>query len=338
MSKIFKPFNAVYKPPKPQDSPLQVSVELLKKLGYSEDEPLFKELFPEREEVSIGEILASEIDYNKERFFNLVIDLLVHYKDASAKDIFYGVDILDRGHEGKIVEPWLPSKNKDYVCDKPEYLYKIETTLSSITIKGLDTSLIHNGLVNDTIVDAEGARLMKSMGGHVTFTPNAKDCICQLGQATRVVGHGSSDNIYHLVDGLLKVTLEDGLIISEALSSRITTTGVSPVVISDGKESTIVMNSMMGTVFSYGSRTSVSGSADLNLLALKGKYNTAFLNTLPNYFYLGESCLLSIYDGMDNDIVEIRSGRDVKANTWYQTTDKEFNVFEEVKEMDNAAL
>lgn len=60
MSKIFKAFNDVYEPPKPSDSPLQVSVELLKKLGYSEEGKLilpFKELFPERKEVSIGKFL-----------------------------------------------------------------------------------------------------------------------------------------------------------------------------------------------------------------------------------------------------------------------------------------
>lgn len=99
-----------------------------------------------------------------------------------------------------------------------------------------------------------------------------------------------------------------------------------------------MMNGMMGTVFSYGNHTSVSGRADLNLLALKGKYNTAFLNTLPNYFYLGESCTLSIHDVVSNTIKEIRSGRDVKVNTWHQTIDKESNTFEEVKEMNNAAL
>lgn len=57
MSKIFKPFNAVYKPPKPQDSPLQVNVELLKKLGYSEDEPLFKELFLKEKQYLSGKFL-----------------------------------------------------------------------------------------------------------------------------------------------------------------------------------------------------------------------------------------------------------------------------------------
>lgn len=341
MSKIFKAFNDVYEPPKPSDSPLQVSVELLKKLGYSEEGKLilpFKELFPERKEVSIGEILVSEMDCNKERFFNLVSDLLIHYEDASAKDIFYGVDIFDRGHEGKIKKPWWASQDKDFVCDKPEYFYEIETSLSSITMKGFNTSLIHVGVANDTIVDAKGARLMKKLGGYVTLTPNAKDCICMVGQSTRVVGHGGTNNIYYLVDGLVKATLEDGLIISEALSSNITTTGISPIVISDGKDSTIIMNGMMGTVFSYGNHTSVSGRADLNLLALKGKYNTAFLNTLPNYFYLGESCTLSIHDIASNMIKEIRSGKDVKTNTWYQAIDKESNTFEEVKEMDNAAL
>lgn len=341
MSKIFKAFNDVYEPPKPSDSPLQVSVELLKKLGYSEEGKLilpFKELFPERKEVPIGEILVSEMDCNKERFFNLVSDLLIHYEDASAKDIFYGVDIFDRGHEDKIKEPWWASQDKDFVCDKPEYFYEIETSLSSITMKGFNTSLIHVGVANDTIVDAKGARLMKKLGGYVTLTPNAKDCICMVGQSTRVVGHGGTNNIYYLVDGLVKATLEDGLIISEALSSNITTTGISPIVISDGKDSTIIMNGMMGTVFSYGNHTSVSGRADLNLLALKGKYNTAFLNTLPNYFYLSETCTLSIHDIASNMIKEIRSGKDVKTNTWYQAIDKESNTFEEVKEMDNAAL
>ena len=74
MSKIFKPFNAVYEPPKPQDSPLQVSVELLKKLGYSEEGKLilpFKELFPEREKVSIGEILVSEMGAARKDFLTL---------------------------------------------------------------------------------------------------------------------------------------------------------------------------------------------------------------------------------------------------------------------------
>ena len=264
--------------------------------------------------------------------------MLIHYEDASAKDIFYGVDILDRGHEGKIVEPWWSSPDEDFVCDKPEYFYKVETTLSTITMKGFNTSLIHDGLSNSTIVDAKGARLWKNLGGYVTLTPNARDCICRLGQSTRVVGHGGSNNIYYLEEGLVKATLEDGLIISVGSSSNITTSGLSPIVISDGKESSIVMNGMMGTVFSYGNHTSVSGRADLNLLALKGKYNTAFLNTLPNYFYLGEFCTLSIHDIGSNTIKEIRSGKDVKANTWYQAIDKESNAFEEVKEMDNAAL
>ena len=149
------------------------------------------------------------------------------------------------------------------MCDEPEYFYEVETSLSSITMKGFNTSLIHDGVANNTIVDAKGARLMKNLSGYVTLTPNARDCICQLGQSTRVAGRGGTNNIYYLVDGLVKATLEDGLIISEALSSSITTTGISPIVISDGKDSTIVMNSMMGTVFSYGSHTSVSGRAEI---------------------------------------------------------------------------
>ena len=63
MSKIFKTFNDVYEPPKPSDSPLQVSAELLIEMGYNEESELvsnFKKAFPDGKKVSIGELLIHE--------------------------------------------------------------------------------------------------------------------------------------------------------------------------------------------------------------------------------------------------------------------------------------
>ena len=338
MSKVFRVFNDVYVPPKPSDSPLQVSVEILKELGYKDDSELvssFKKAFPEREEVSIGEILVHEggFDFSKEALFNLVTDLLVHYTDASAKDIFYGVNILDRSHEGKKKEPLFICRNYNYVCDKPEYLYEVETSLASITVKGLNSSLIHNGLVSDTIVDAEGVRLVKDMSGCVTLTPNAKDGIYMLGQGTRTVGNGGSGNIYRLVDGLGRLNVEGGLIISEASSAIITANGLSPVIVSDGKDSAITVNSMTGNVFSYGSHTIIRGTAELVTVLLKGAYSNAFLETFPVYFYLGDYCALTIHDIHANTLKIVRSygtEAEVKPYTWYRVTDKEAGKFEEV--------
>lgn len=338
MSKVFRAFNDVYVPPKPSDSPLQVSVEILKELGYKDDSELvfsFKKAFPGREEVSIGEVLVHEggFDFSKEALFSLVTDLLVHYTDASAKDIFYGVNILDRSYEGKKKEPLFICRNYNYVCDEPEYLYEVETSLSSVTVKGLNSSLIHNGLVSDTIVDAEGVRLDKDMGGRVTLTPNAKDGIYMLGQGTRTVGNGGSGNIYRLVGGLGRLNVEGGLIVSEAMSAIITANGLSPVIVSDGKDSAITVSSMTGNVFSYGSHTIIRGTAELVTVLLKGAYSNAFLETFPDYFYLGDYCALTIHDIHANTLKIVRSyGKEaeVKPYTWYRVTDKEAGKFEEV--------
>lgn len=338
MSKIFKTFDDVYEPPKPSDSPLQVSAELLVEMGYKEESELvsnFKKAFPDGKEVSIGEMLVREGDFgfSKEALFNLVTDLLVHYTDASAKDIFYGVNILDRSHEGKKKEPLFICRNYNYVCDEPGYLCEVKTSLASVTVKGKNSSLIHNGLVSDTIVDAEGVRLMKGMGGHATLTPNAKGGIYMLQQATRTVGHGGNDNIYHLVDGYVRLNVEGGLIVSESMSSIITANGLSPVIVSEGRDSTITVNAITGKVFSYGGNTVIRGTSELVALLLKGAYSNAFLETFPEYFYLGDYCALTIHDIHANTLKILRSygtEPEVKPYTWYRVTDKEAGRFEEV--------
>lgn len=326
-------------------------------MGYSKDEEggviqVFKELFGDTTaSVPISKILISDIPFSKRNFFNLLTDLLVRNEDASARDVLYGVNIFSREHEGCTKETYTGQnvRTQRYSCHKAEHLYEIYTVGGTVTITGLNSSLIHDGCLSNVIVDGEGIRLRKGTGGSIIVTPNADDCIFDIGATTEVVSRGGNNNIFHLCNGFLTtIDAASALIVSENRNSEIITTGYSPIVVSDGSESDITMNGANGCVFSYGSHSTVRGKAELEVLLLKGNYSNAALESLPDYFYLGDYCTLTTVDAQTNTLKTIctyGSEAEVKSHTWYRVTDRETYEFEEVimnseevKEMDNAAL
>lgn len=340
MSKIFKAFNRSDTAPNPDDSRLQVSVEILKELGYPEDEEgsiiqVFKELFSSTEKrIPIGKILTSDIPFNKRDFINILTDLLVRNEDATARDVFYGVNIFDREHVGSTKESYMGGRKQRYICDKAEHFYTLDTAGGTVVINGLNSSVIQDGSLTDVIVDGEGVRLRKGRGGNVIVTPSANDCIFEIGATTEVVSRGGNDNIYYLCEGFLNaIDVASGLVVAENRNSTITTTGYSPIVVSDSGEADITMNGLNGCVFSYGGHTVVRGKAELEVLLLKGSYSNAALETMPDYFYLGDYCTLTFHDISSNTLRTIRAyGRDadVTPYTWYRVTNKETSEFEKV--------